>query len=88
MSSEDLELHGHSDIFSLVETKVVLGQVQQPIMNFTGHGDNFMVHGVNIPFDYGKKLTLVCIVNSANINSVNSVGFVSESAPFGSICCE
>jgi hypothetical protein len=85
MSSEDLELHGHSDIFSLVETKVVLGQ---PITNFTGHGDNFMVHGVNIPFDYGKKLTLVCIVNSANLNSVNSVGFVSESAPFCCICCE
>ena len=28
-------------------TKVILGQVQQPLPNFTGPWDDFMVHGVN-----------------------------------------
>ena len=49
MSFEDLERCGHSDIFSLVYTEVVLGRVLQPITNFTGPWDNFMVHGVNKP---------------------------------------
>jgi hypothetical protein len=42
----DLKLHGYSHMFSLVETEVVPGRVQQPITNFT-RWDDFMVHGVN-----------------------------------------
>ena len=38
-------------IFSLVSTEVVPRQVQQPITNFTGPGDDFMVHSVNSPID-------------------------------------
>ena len=49
MSSGDLKLHGHFDILSLVYTEVNLGQVQQPITNFTRPWDDFMVHGVNNP---------------------------------------
>ena len=45
----DLELHGHSDIFSLMQTEVVSGRVQQPIMDFTRPWNDFMVHGVNNP---------------------------------------
>ena len=39
MSFGTLEIHGHSNIFSLGR------RVQQPIKNFTGPWDNFMVHG-------------------------------------------
>ena len=49
MSFGDLELHGHSDIFSLMKNKVVMGRVQQPITDFTRPWDDFMVHGVNNP---------------------------------------
>ena len=49
MSFGDLELHGHFYKFSLVWTEVVPRQVQQPITNFTGPWDDFMVHGVNNP---------------------------------------
>ena len=49
MSFWDLELHGHSDIFSSVLTKVFLGQVEQPITDFTGPWDDFMIHGLNSP---------------------------------------
>ena len=45
----DLELHGHSDIFFLVQTEVVMGRIQQPITYFIGSWDDFMVHGVNNP---------------------------------------
>jgi hypothetical protein len=37
------------NIFSLVETEVVSGQVQQPITNFTWPWDDFMVDGGNNP---------------------------------------
>ena len=49
MSFEDLELPGHSDLFPLVQTKVVSERVQQPITYFTGPRDDFMVHDVNNP---------------------------------------
>ena len=49
MSFGDLKLHGHFDILSLVYTKVVPWRVQQPITDFTGSWDDFMVHGVNNP---------------------------------------
>ena len=53
MSLGDLELHGHSHIFffPLVLIKVVLGWVQQPIVDFTRPWDDFMVHGVNNPLE-------------------------------------
>jgi hypothetical protein len=49
MSFGDLELHGHFHMFSLVYIEVDLGQLQQPITNFTWPWDDFMVHGVNGP---------------------------------------
>ena len=49
MSFGDLELHGHFDVFSLVQTEVIPGQVQQPTIDFTWPWDDFMVHGVNNP---------------------------------------
>ena len=49
MSFGEFKLHGHSNIFSLVETKVVLGQVQQPITYSTESWNDFMIHDVNNP---------------------------------------
>ena len=42
-----LKLHGHPNMFSLIWSEVVMGQVQQPITNFTGPWDDFTVHGCN-----------------------------------------
>jgi hypothetical protein len=36
-------------LWFLMQTEVVPGRVQQPITNFTGPWDDFMVHGVNNP---------------------------------------
>ena len=49
MSYGDLDLHDHFAIFSLVETKVVPGRVQQPINALTTTWDDFSVHSVNWP---------------------------------------
>ena len=43
--------------FPLVETEVVPGWTQQPITDFTWPWDDFMVHDVNSPLDYGLSHT-------------------------------
>ena len=47
MSFRDFELHECLKHLFLVCIEVVLGRVQQPITNFIGPWDNFVVHGVN-----------------------------------------
>ena len=65
-----LELHDHSDIFSLVYTEVVPGRIQHPITYFTRPWDNALVHGVNNPSHkpqiYEVQLSC-CLCEFANV---------------------
>ena len=49
MSFGDLELHGNYGMLSLVWIEVVPRRVQQPITNFAGPWDDFMVYGITSP---------------------------------------